>query len=257
MVESVLTPSDMPSKDANHALEELRHLITSPEWAQDGGKLPTERALSDRLGIGRHALRRALEVLEAEGLIWRKQGAGTFVGSRREVLAEQISATIPRATYDEVMEVRLRIEPQIAQLAALRADDGDVSRMIELNRRSIEASDPESCELWDGAFHRQIAVAARNPMFLTLFDIMNRVRQEKSWQIVRDLAREGRSTTAHVDHQHRQIIAAIDARDPARAGAAMRDHLLDIQMRLLRRLTSLDPGGLPANPPFPTEERLP
>jgi len=248
----VLTSADTQSRDANSALEELRHLIASPEWAQDGGKLPTERALTQRLGIGRHALRRALEVLEAEGLIWRKQGAGTFVGSRQEVLAEQISATIPRATYDEVMEVRLRLEPQIAQLAALRADDADVARMIELNRRSIEASDPESCELWDGAFHRQIAVAARNPMFLTLFDIMNRVRQEKAWQIVRDLAREGGTTTASVSNQHVAIIEAIDARDPARAGAAMRDHLLDLQMRLLRRLTSFDP----LTPPAPTEDTL-
>ncbi|MDX5356874.1 MAG: FadR family transcriptional regulator [Rhodobacterales bacterium] len=248
----MLTSADTQSRDANSALEELRHLIASPEWAQDGGKLPTERALTQRLGIGRHALRRALEVLEAEGLIWRKQGAGTFVGSRQEVLAEQISATIPRATYDEVMEVRLRLEPQIAQLAALRADDADVARMIELNRRSIEASDPESCELWDGAFHRQIAVAARNPMFLTLFDIMNRVRQEKAWQIVRDLAREGGATAASVSNQHVAIIEAIDARDPARAGAAMREHLLDLQMRLLRRLTSFDP----VTSPVPTEDTL-
>ncbi|MFV0475305.1 MAG: FadR/GntR family transcriptional regulator [Pikeienuella sp.] len=247
-------PPDMSAKDANYALEELRHLIALPEWAREGGKLPTERALSQRLGIGRHALRRALEVLEAEGLIWRKQGAGTFIGCRREALAEQISAAIPRATCDEAMEVRLRLEPQIAQLAALRADDADVARMTELNRRSIEAADPESRELWDGAFHRQIAVAARNPMFLTLFDIMNRVRQEKSWQIVRDLARRSVGAAASVDRQHREIIAAIDARDPARAGAAMRDHLLDIQMWLLRRLTALGPDGAPADPHFLMED---
>lgn len=226
-------------KDANYALEELRRLISSAEWAESG-KLPTERDLVQRLGIGRHALRRALDVLETEGLIWRRQGAGTFVGARQETLAQQATTVLPRASFEEVMEVRLNLEPQIAQLAALRADETDIARMKELNRQCIDAVDAEACELWDGAFHRQIALAARNQMFLALFDIMNHVRQDKAWQAARGIAREGIEVPAMVGRHHDAIIAAIAARDARTAGRMMREHLLDIQMRLLSRLTDLD-----------------
>ncbi len=245
-----MLPATAPVKDANCALQELREMIQSSEWLANGGKLPTERELSLRLGIGRHALRRALEVLETEGLIWRRQGAGTFVGAPKEDFAQSISSAIPLSTFDEVMEVRLRIEPQIAQLAAMRANPDDISRMRELNRRCLEAVDPEACELWDGAFHRQIAVAARNHLFLSLFDILNRVRQDGAWQNARSAARDedGKAATAAVSLHHQRVIEAIAARDPLAAAAAMRDHMLDIQTRFLRRLTSLDDAGLPVSP---------
>lgn len=244
MVSDMLDPAPTGLKDANDALEELRQLIASPEGAREDGRLPTERELSRRLGIGRHALRRALDVLETEGLIWRRQGAGTFIGSRRASAADGLSA-LSRTTYEEVMEARLRLEPQLAQLAALRADGDDIARMAVLNHHCANAADAEGCELWDGAFHRQIAVAARNGMLLSLFDLLNRVRQDKTWQRTRDMAREGGGGNDRVARHHARIIAAIEARDPARAGEAMRDHLLDIQVRLLRRLTGYeapDPG---------------
>lgn len=239
-----------PLKDANCALEQLRGLIAEADWAQSGGKLPTERELTLRLGIGRHALRRALEVLEAEGLIWRRQGAGTFVGARQDAFEDQMSSVTSYASFDEVMEVRLRFEPQIAQLAALRAHPEDIERMKELDRRCIEAVDPEACELWDGAFHRQIAVAAKNHMMLTLFDILNRVRQDKSWQTARGAARQCEDSAKAVAYHHGLIIKAIEARDPLGAATAMRDHMLDVQNRLLRRLINFD-QVLPASDPVP------
>lgn len=232
-------PPPSTLKDANFALEALRQLISAAEWA-DSGKLPTERDLSQRLGIGRHALRRALEVLETEGVIWRRQGAGTFLGHRKTPTPEPVAPALPRASFEEVMEVRLNLEPQIAQLAALRAEEADIARMRELNRHCIDAVDPEACELWDGAFHRQIALAARNKMFLGLFDIMNQVRHDKAWQAARGIAREGIDMPETVGRHHSALIDAIAARDALSAGRRMREHLLDIQMRLLSRLTTLD-----------------
>lgn len=246
-------PDPPVAKDANQALEELRRLIAAPGWAEGGGRLPTERELSRRLGIGRHALRRALEVLETEGLIWRRQGAGTFIGGPRA--AADSLPSLPHTSYEEVMEARLRLEPQLAQLAALRAGPDDIARMAELNRQCANASDAEGCELWDGAFHRQIALAARNGMLLSLFDILNRVRQDNSWQRTREMARVGSGGNAAVARRHALIVAAIEDRDPVSAGQAMRDHLLDIQFRLLRRLTAFDAGE--AAPIFPPEGARP
>lgn len=241
----------MEQHDANYALDALRHLLTSSEIADNAGRLPAERDLTQRFGISRHALRGALEVLEAEGLIWRRQGAGTFAGTQHAHMADQVSSAIPHATYDEIMEARLRLEPQLAQLASLRAGPEDIARMYALRRHGMAATDAESIELWDGALHRQIAVAARNQMLLSLFDILNRVRQDKRWQVTRATARAGvdRATTTAV--QHADIIAAIERRDPVAAGRAMHEHLLNIQMRLLRRLNNFEPVAGAADPAPP------
>lgn len=242
MVDSLLQPDDTISHDANYALNALRSLIAAPDATGSGAKLPPERDLTNRLGITRHALRQALDVLETEGLIWRRQGAGTFIGAPSGSAARPFALQDDIPSFDEVMEARLRIEPQLAQLAAMRATKADVARMRELNRRCIEAQDPESCELWDGAFHRQIAAAARNRMMLVMFDQLNRVREEPVWQTARDLARDELGATASVSRHHEAIITAIAEGEPLQAGSHMRDHLLDVQIRLQRRLTDTDLG---------------
>lgn len=235
----VMTASNdhLAPQGATQALGALRGLVLS--FAASGSrKLPTERELTGRLGISRHALRQALDVLETEGLISRRQGAGTFIGMPQGSIDSQINAAMPGTTFEEAIETRLRLEPQLAQLAALRATAEDIERLRMLNLRSIEAVDPEACELWDGAFHRQIALAARNRVLLSLFDVMNRIREEPFWQITRDSARSAPETSAQVNRHHLAIIDAIEARDSLRAGQMMCEHLLDVQTRWLRRLNS-------------------
>lgn len=226
------------AENSNYALEKLRELLRHGKF-DEGGKLPTERELSDQLGIGRRAVRRALEVLEAEGLLWRRQGAGTFVGSKPVEWNDRVEDLVAGTDFMEIMEVRLRIEPQIAQLAAMRAKPGDVERMRELADKIAASDDADAKELWDGALHRQIAQSSGNQLLLSIFDVVNRVRQDDAWQTIRERARAFNKTVAHSNAQHHAIIEAIAARDPARAGEAMRAHLLMLQERLIRQ-TSMD-----------------
>jgi DNA-binding FadR family transcriptional regulator len=228
---------NIPS-NSSYALEQLRSLIRS-SGLEDDGKLPTERALSDALGVSRRAVRRALEVLQAEGLIWRRQGSGTYVGPRPDQWNSHIEALVAGTNYLEVMEVRLRIEPQLAQLAAVRATSADIERMYDLNAKIAGSTDADSHELWDGALHRQIAHCAGNRFFLGIFDVINRVRQDEAWQAIRERARNVNHTQAVVSKQHAAIVDAIASRDPVRSGEAMREHLLTLQESLIR-ITSLD-----------------
>src|SRR5262245_61559042 len=115
-------------ENSTYALEQLRDLLASDELKADG-KLPTERALSDMFGVSRRAIRRALEVLEAEGRIWRRQGSGTYVGQRPDDWSRHVDTLVSDTDMMEIMEVRLRIEPQLAQLAALRAKPDEIGRM--------------------------------------------------------------------------------------------------------------------------------
>ncbi|TKT46724.1 FadR/GntR family transcriptional regulator [Rhizobium sp. LC145] len=226
------------SNNSVYALDKLRELLQAGELTSDG-RLPTERALAEMLGIGRRAVRRALEVLEAEGSVWRRQGAGTFVGERPSDWDGQLGRIVAGTDFLEIMEVRLRVEPQLAQLAALRAKPRDVEKMREICRKITESDDADAKELWDGAFHRQIAQSAGNQLFLTVFDVINRVREDDAWQVIRERARSSRRDQNVIHVQHERIVEAIAARDPARAGEAMREHLLGLQ-EVLIRVTSME-----------------
>lgn len=229
---------------STYALDRLRRYVEAPGQVP-GTRLPTERHLAEELGIGRRAIRRALEVLEGEGLITRRQGAGTFVGAP-SALADPAAIT-GQTDFLQIMEVRLQIEPQLAALAALRARPEQIARMTDLAERIATCRDADEGELWDGALHRQIAQAAGNALFLSLFDIVNQVRQDASWQAVRERARGGLAGQVQPMAQHRGIIEAIAARDPQGAAERMREHLLTLHQRLLR-LCAADPATLAPDP---------
>ncbi|MEH6748730.1 MAG: FCD domain-containing protein [Paracoccaceae bacterium] len=227
----------MPARDRDNsslALERLRQMLRDIPATGDS-RLPTERQLAESLGISRRSVRRALEVLEAEGLVWRRQGAGTFAGPRPDTLTEHEGL---EANFSEVMEVRLRLEPQLAQLAALRASPGAIARMRDLIIRLEDSDDADGRELWDSALHREIARAAGNRFFLMIFDSMDRARHDEAWRALRERARN-RANLAQTMRQHRDIVDAIAAHDPVRAGAAMRTHLMSVHDGILR-LTSLE-----------------
>lgn len=219
--------------NSNVALERLRELLRSGAF-KDGERLPTERSLAETFGISRRSVRRAFDVLAAEGIIWRRQGAGSFVGRPHDRGTEEIGALVAGTDPMEVMEARLRLEPQLAQLAALRARPDDVKAMYGLLERIADATDADGRELWDGALHRRIAQSAGNGLLLALFDLMNRVRQDASWQKIREQARRRGRTQPVTYDQHLAIIDAIAARDPIGAAEAMRSHLLTLQESLIR-----------------------
>jgi DNA-binding FadR family transcriptional regulator len=231
----VQVEADLAETDnSSLALERLRALLVSVPGTGDA-KLPTERALAESLGISRRSVRRALEVLEAEGLVWRRQGAGTFAGPRPEGLG---SDAAPVADFTEVMEVRLRVEPQLAQLAAVRARPAAVARMHDIIARLDASADADERELWDSALHREIARAADNRFFLMIFDAIDQSRHDSAWRSIRERARS-RANLATYQGQHRAIVDAIAAHDPVRAGEAMRAHIMALNDNMLR-MTSLE-----------------
>ena len=230
----LLSPIQASVDNSSLALEALRGLLR--ELPTDGAhRLPTERALAEGLGISRRSVRRALEVLVAEGLVWRRQGSGTYAGSRPGTAPTPASGPVDPM---EVMEVRLRLEPQIAQLAALRARPEAITRITALVDRLDTTQDADERELWDSALHREIARATENRMFLAIFDALDGARRDARWRAMRERAREGVPFGLY-QSQHRAIRDAIAAHDPVGAGDAMRTHILALNERLLGQ-TSLE-----------------
>ncbi|MDA3859128.1 MAG: FadR/GntR family transcriptional regulator [Roseovarius sp.] len=225
------------SENASKVLAQVRQLIEAGGLDAEG-KLPTERELAAKLNVGRRALRRALDALEAEGLIWRRQGKGTFLGQPPDPtgrLAAEISGEMDPLS---VMEARLCVEPELAALCAERATPQDVARMRLLAEHTDNARDADAAELWDGSLHRLIARAAGNPLLLTAFALVDEVRSNQRWQDERDRARSPKLRALYGE-QHRALVDAIAASDPKAARRAMRHHLnhLSHSLRKLRQET--------------------
>ncbi|MEQ8367620.1 MAG: FadR/GntR family transcriptional regulator [Roseicyclus sp.] len=222
----------LDTDNASAARANIRDMIRRGAIGADG-KLPTERDLCDRFGISRRAVRRALDALEAEGLIWRKQGKGTFAGEPPDP-RERLAAVIAEDTDPlSVMEARLALEPELAALCARRATSDDVARMRDLADRTSQAVDADAAELWDGSLHRLIARIAGNPILLTAFGLINEVRSNHRWQQERLLARSPELVREY-DLQHQAIVDAIDARNEDAARAGMRAHLILLRENLKR-----------------------
>ncbi|MCE8009827.1 FCD domain-containing protein [Aestuariivita sp.] len=219
-------------------LQAIRHMVTDDLLPSDG-RLPTERRLAIELGAGRRSVRYALDRLEAEGLVWRKQGKGTFVGQPPDPTEELAAKIVSEVDPLTAMEARLCIEPALADLCARRATADDVDLLRQLAERTHEAGEAEAAELWDGALHRAIARIAGNRVMLTAFTLIDEVRMGEEWQRKRHRARTPKTRAAY-DAQHSRIIDAIDARDGAAAAEAMREHLKALFSNLK---TSLEKEG--------------
>lgn len=212
----------------------VKTFIASGVEAADG-RLPCERDLTKTIGVSRRKLHRALNVLEAEGLIWRKQGKGTFAGQPPDATQFLAAELVGATTIMQVMDARLCIEPALAAMCARTALPADIERLRNLAARILSTPDVDSIELWDSAFHRLMARVAANPPLLTAFSMLDEIRSNQNWRELRSFARN-EQTLMVSDQEHRAIIDRIEAGDAAGAEAAMRGHLTTLADNLRRIL---------------------
>ncbi|MGH6927579.1 MAG: FadR/GntR family transcriptional regulator, partial [Dongiaceae bacterium] len=197
-----------------------------------GERLPPERVLANELHVGRRSLRRALSVLEEEGQISRQQGRGTFVNAGG-LPTLRIDRILEHTNPLEVMEVRLSVEPVMARLTALRASRCDIDRLSRLAEDTATAREPAEYEAADAAFHRRIAEASRNALFLSLYDTLSASRNDAAWRRLGENAHCYKRQAVYANF-HREIAKAIAARDGAKAERLMYDHLSDVQQHINR-----------------------
>lgn len=201
------------------AVEQLRAFVL----ARPGDEvLPSEAELGKRLGVSRTVLREALKHLQAQGLVVLAQGRRARVGAADpQATIESLDVLLRRSEGSllHLVEVRRPLEAEIVELAALRATPDALAEAEAAIDAQEKAPTLDAKVDADLRFHRALAKATGNPVFVLLLDALAglmRVSRLKS------LGKHGNRIP--VDH-HRAILAAIRRRDPARARAAMLGHL--------------------------------
>lgn len=199
-----------------------------------GAKLPTERALVERLSASRGAIRRALDVMEREGLVVRQVGRGTFLTEEGRTAVKRTPADTSPA---EIIQARLLIEPPVTALAARHATQTDLQRIgrcVDGLGEALVDEDPDLLETWDRRLHRAIAHATHSGLLEHLCDVMHTARELPVWGSLKRRTH----TIEHRRLYHRQhvaIVAALRDRDPELAEEAMRTHLESVASNLLGR----------------------
>lgn len=195
----------------------------------EGDRLPPERTLCTMLGVTRSELRKSLLLLEAEGLLTRHVGRGTYLGaSARGAGSAGLEATVAALSETtgpiEAMSARIALEPETAALAALHATPAQLRELRRLCQATPVASSWESYENLDSRFHETIAEASGNTLLQAMHRILNGVRLVVVWRRL-DTPDRGPDSDYHSFAEHYAILAAIEQRKPDEARAAMLAHL--------------------------------
>jgi DNA-binding FadR family transcriptional regulator len=210
----------------------LDHLVTR-QW-RAGHRLPTERSLGEQFGLSRSTVRRVLQDFKRQRLITQTVGSGTYVADGvQQALGElAVRGTAQVTSPAELMSARLVLEPAIIEMAIGNATAADFQAMDECNAHAEAARTLEDFEHWDAALHEAIAAAAHNSFIASVFRLMNEVRAQGEWGVLKR-----RSATperrAEYQQEHRALVAALRERDAARARQLCIAHLLHVRTNML------------------------
>ncbi|KKB11050.1 hypothetical protein VE25_14805 [Devosia geojensis] len=189
-----------------------------------GDQLPPERKLAETFHVSRPTLREALRALAVLGVVEVRHGGGVFV-SRLEAsdLLGPLTffLTLRSTEVDKLYEARRLIEGEIAALAAERGDAAAHDELEALIDRQEEAkADPARYRDVDTAFHKRLGDLAGNEFLARAAQSLNILGQE-----FRKIASETPNVIATSIADHRAVLAAIRAGNPAEAREAMATHM--------------------------------
>jgi GntR family transcriptional regulator, transcriptional repressor for pyruvate dehydrogenase complex len=187
-----------------------------------GERLPPERVLIERFGVSRAPVREALSALELMGVVEARRGGGVFVTWTSSKVTPVFSTVSP----EEIIEVRIRLEPLAAGLAARRATKPEVDAIVSAAEALVtdaqrDAYSPHA----DERFHLSIARASHNAIVARTLEDVHAAMRQPLWGLIRDrtvVAPERRTRNAK---EHLAIADAIRGSDPVRAERFMLQHL--------------------------------
>ena len=200
-----------------------------------GERLPSERKLSEMLGVGRSVVREALKSLTVLGLVEVRQGDGTYLrGAEAGFLTRAIEWGLLLGAHEagDLVEARCHLEEVITALAGERRSDADLEDLHRLMAEMEAAKhDTERFVAADMAFHAKVAEASGNS---TLQRIMASIASLLRVWIGRVMQQETNFTPTC--DEHRRVLAALEAGDPVAAREAAAAHMHRARSRLERSL---------------------
>jgi GntR family transcriptional repressor for pyruvate dehydrogenase complex len=205
-----------------HVIRELKRCILQ-RLVRPGERLPPERELAGLFGISRGSLRQALRALQVMGVLEIIHGSGAYLSQAAETILrdpDQVLVPLRGHSFAEMYEARRAMEAESAATAATRAMEQDIARMrAEIRAMRSSARNVQRFLQHDRAFHRNIALASGNSVFLWFIELLQKVLVEGQ------ISHARMTQFADVIAEHERIVEAIEAGQAERARAEMLAHL--------------------------------
>jgi len=221
-------------------IDYILNLIRSGQ-AKPGERLPTEKDLTEKLGVSRTCVREAFKSLEMLQLIKVRPKVGAVVlepSPAALINAEHLSTSVYLQHTDVLVEFRKILELGLAALAAEKSTDEDLALIRKaLADYEHAVSTDRIAHHADVAFHKAIADATKNPIATLVLQTISDALMERSRQMneVPGVLEEGL-------REHRKIYQAIKEHNPEKARQAMRLHMQTVERNthLLRAAEETD-----------------
>jgi GntR family transcriptional repressor for pyruvate dehydrogenase complex len=225
------------SEKLSHAVVRQIERLILQGILRPGERLPSERELSERLGVSRPSLREAVSELQEAGLLTTRAGAGIYVA---DVLGAAFSPALIRlfASHDDAvfdyLSFRRDLEGLAAERAARLGSDSDlkvVNAIFERMQQAHQKRNPADEAALDAEFHMAIVEASHNVIMLHMMRAMFGLLREGVFYNRSVMFRQRTTREALLD-QHHAINTALQARDAAAARAAVEAHLNFVEAAL-------------------------
>ncbi|MFC0220822.1 DNA-binding FadR family transcriptional regulator [Pseudochelatococcus lubricantis] len=214
-------------KLSHEVFDRLKAMITGGELAP-GDAMPSERDLMDRFGVGRPAIREAMQALANMGLITISHGerarvrrlTARSIFQQVDLTANLLLSASPDS-LEHLKQARRFFERGMVREAALRATPEDIARLRgTLDQQATAVDAPETFIAADIRFHTQIAAISGNPIFEAVSEAMLGWLRQYHREILRWKGKENLTLI-----EHAQILRHIERHEPDEAEAALVQHL--------------------------------
>jgi DNA-binding FadR family transcriptional regulator len=163
-------------------MEKMRFLISSGEF-KIGDKIPNEKILAERFGIGRSSIREAIKILQYVGVIKSSTGKGTYLLDWRSISSEALTwtALLSKNDYFELIDVRFAIEDRCIKFLTQQYKQEKtgieliikkLEETVEKMRIAAERKDYEALIKTDYEFHNLIIKSHENDVFSSIYEIL-------------------------------------------------------------------------------------
>ena len=223
------------NKISEHIVEQIRNAIFEARL-KPGDKLPPEKELMKTFHVSKATLREALNSLEILGFLEIRKGVsgGAFV-TEVDMKKARDSFTnfllFKNLSLSNLSEVRLILEPYVAEKAALAITNEDLSILEKLINECgyvLKHDIPIEHRKNEIEFHRIIGSVTGNPIFMFILDFVENLLID-----TKEILQPGKEFSQRVLNAHKRIYKALAERDPKKAREEMVKHVREVERDLL------------------------